>query len=369
MADFRKCGSCFILAGVLLLVLPAGHAQVRLDRADMTGEPVPMQPPPDMQAGAGTEYPPFRQQDRKQSIEAVNTQEHLRRVVQKEIEDRIKQLKQQYPEGRNHWAPDEIDFRIDAGHVEFALGRPEGGDDPNRIVLKEITFKAPKITGTSIQPEWSIGISGTWENPDWNGKIKVGFAYEKSIGRFAGEAKYGFDVDVTKTTNDYYDGEWQKESEWRIVRALENILAKTDFYVGGAVGVSDPDMGLMGQDLNVGVEASYNTRDRWTNWAVEEMHDAFDRLQIQQEHEAQWRRRKMEDEARRAGIEPRGLNNRQLIAAIHAAWDRDPALRRTVFNVQRGHLTTRHQQRDWYCTNRPIIEAPVVLPPILEQKR
>lgn len=34
-----------------------------------------------------------------------------------------------------------------------------------------------------------------------------------------------------------------------------------------------------------------------------------------------------------------------------------------------GFVTTRHQQRDWYCTNRPIIEAPVVLPPILEQKR
>lgn len=32
---------------------------------------------------------------------------------------------------------------------------------------------------------------------------------------------------------------------------------------------------------------------------------------------------------------------------------------------QSSHVTVRHQQSDWYCTNRPVIDAPVALPPII----
>lgn len=35
---------------------------------------------------------------------------------------------------------------------------------------------------------------------------------------------------------------------------------------------------------------------------------------------------------------------------------------------QGGFVTSHHSQRDWYCTNRPVIETPVRLPPILEKK-
>lgn len=35
---------------------------------------------------------------------------------------------------------------------------------------------------------------------------------------------------------------------------------------------------------------------------------------------------------------------------------------------QPGFVTSEHQQQDWYCTNRPLIESPVSLPSILEMK-
>ncbi|MCW8890671.1 MAG: hypothetical protein OQL20_08440, partial [Sedimenticola sp.] len=41
-------------------------------------------------------------------------------------------------------------------------------------------------------------------------------------------------------------------------------------------------------------------------------------------------------------------------------------------NLKKGknntYITAHHKQKDWYCTNRPQIEAPVVLPSIVERK-
>ena len=32
-----------------------------------------------------------------------------------------------------------------------------------------------------------------------------------------------------------------------------------------------------------------------------------------------------------------------------------------------GYVTAHHRQSDWYCTNRPVINAPVALPPIVRK--
>ncbi|WP_028572550.1 hypothetical protein [Desulfonatronum lacustre] len=32
---------------------------------------------------------------------------------------------------------------------------------------------------------------------------------------------------------------------------------------------------------------------------------------------------------------------------------------------EKSYVTSRHRQSDWYCTNRPVIQAPVTLPPII----
>ncbi|MBK6741827.1 MAG: hypothetical protein IPG66_02175 [Hydrogenophilales bacterium] len=39
---------------------------------------------------------------------------------------------------------------------------------------------------------------------------------------------------------------------------------------------------------------------------------------------------------------------------------------RAKYGPKGGYVTSHHSQKDWYCTNRPEILAPVLLPPILQ---
>lgn len=63
----------------------------------------------------------------------------------------------------------------------------------------------------------------------------------------------------------------------------------------------------------------------------------------------------------------RGVPPREALAAVNDYFDGTDAkkLRDMMRSLRGAHVTSRHQQSDWYCTNRPIIEAPVALPPIL----
>lgn len=63
----------------------------------------------------------------------------------------------------------------------------------------------------------------------------------------------------------------------------------------------------------------------------------------------------------------RGVPPREALAAINGFFDGTDMkkLRDMMRGLRGAHVTSRHQQSDWYCTNRPIIEAPVALPPIL----
>ena len=65
-----------------------------------------------------------------------------------------------------------------------------------------------------------------------------------------------------------------------------------------------------------------------------------------------------------------GLSSRDALKAINDYFSGADmkTLRDTLRKLgakQKGYLTSRHQQSDWYCTNRPVIDAPVALPPII----
>ena len=47
------------------------------------------------------------------------------------------------------------------------------------------------------------------------------------------------------------------------------------------------------------------------------------------------------------------------------AWRAERDMAKRLEAKRKGYLTSRHQQSDWYCTNRPVIDAPVALPPII----
>lgn len=47
------------------------------------------------------------------------------------------------------------------------------------------------------------------------------------------------------------------------------------------------------------------------------------------------------------------------------SWRAERDMAKRLAAKRKGYLTSRHQQSDWYCTNRPVIDAPVALPPII----
>jgi hypothetical protein len=299
----------------------------------------------------------FSQPVKTVDLQAVDTQERIKQIVQTTFLEKIVDIKkalneklQAIKEKNPNITPDEIDIRIDFGIWEVGVNPLE----TEKMPLKELTLKHPSGL------EFSMGIKGTWEKPEWDGKVKYGYAWDKQA-----ELKYGMEIDTNKTTNDFYDGEWQKESEWRIVRFFEDTAAKVDFYVGGAAGVETPLETPVTEKLNIGVEVSWNLRDRYTNWLFKDMYDSLDQLNEQLDHQEEWRRGKIEDEARRLDLNPQGKTTRQLIRDIQEEWRKHPDKRHPIFRPPDKFIHTQHEQHDWYCTNRPVIDVPVTFPPFI----
>ena len=242
------------------------------------------------------------------SIDAADTQESLKKLIKTKVLDKIRQAVKAAREKkeeleRRGLAPQEIDIRLDFGEFEIGINPLQG---ENKIGFDELTIKHPK--GYEV----SFGVKGTWEKPEFDGRIKIGAAIEK----FGLEKKGGVVIDCTKTLDDYYDGEWAKESEWKIIRTIEHLFAKFDMYVGGAAGVDPGPKSLTGKDMNIGVEVSWSLREAVTHQLFWKMYKKLDELNEAREHEAAWRRKKIVKEARRLGIDPDGKNNRQLIKLI-----------------------------------------------------
>ncbi len=275
------------------------------------------------------------------------TREKMKQAIQTKLStmrEGLKSFREKYP----NLTPDEIDWRTDFGAFEIAADPTR---DDGKLNITEITFKHPE--GTEI----SIGVTGEWDNPDWDGTLKVGFAWDKWV-----EFKVGGRIDVWATAEDMYDGEWQKPSESLIVRGTEDFLSKFDFYWGGALGA-----GVPGGQANTGIEVSWNLRDRvWNKVAFQEMYDALDNLAAAQAYEADWRRRKIEQEARRVGVDPTGKSVNDLIKAIQEKYAANPGLKRNIFKKSPRSITVSGKVSDWYCTNRPWISVALSLPNIIQ---
>jgi phosphopantetheinyl transferase (holo-ACP synthase) len=41
---------------------------------------------------------------------------------------------------------------------------------------------------------------------------------------------------------------------------------------------------------------------------------------------------------------------------------------RRLYGKNRGYVSVRHSQRDWYCTNRPVIKSEVTMPDLIREE-
>ncbi|WP_175610484.1 hypothetical protein [Rhodobacter aestuarii] len=220
---------------------------------------------------------------------------------------------------------DEIDLRFDFGFVEVGAS----ADRKGRIHLSEITYKEgwktdmPVVGEVDTETSLKFGL-GDPDDPDSGGTRltggKIGFAWETP----AGELKYGIDIDSTKQIDDYYDGEWQKESEYGLVRAVESAVAKLDFYGGGSVTIAK--VRLPGDvTVDIGPEFAWKVRDRYSNWLFADMHEALDSLLDNQKRWEDQRHAYVAQEAARFGIDARCFSTGEAIRLTHDAYARQSA--------------------------------------------
>ncbi len=215
--------------------------------------------------------------------------------------------------------PDQVDLRVDVSPDSlgggFELGF--GLDKQGRVEPQEIVLKMEAVDdGPNVELGIGIGLQdGDWTKPEWNGRVKVGFSMDGiELGPLALEGKYGISVDQNLSTEDFYDGEWQTQSEYRLVRWIEDGVARLDFYVGGAAGAG-------GKSANVGVETSWNLRDRYTAGVFDEMTTALDNLLENQKIWEDRRRAMIEEEARAWGIDTTCMGPGSMISAVNAAYE------------------------------------------------
>ncbi|HPJ68868.1 MAG TPA: hypothetical protein PLS62_13860 [Desulfobacteraceae bacterium] len=211
------------------------------------------------------------------------------------------------------------------------VGAIEVSYDPKApLGIKEIKVEK-KMPGGVASQSGTITVDGTWEKP----KVSITYgqkAETPSAGGFKGEAEQTIGLDFSRSADDLYDPEWNPRSEWVIVRAIEDIISMTTWGVK-VTGKHEKDIGP-GEKLITGVDVSVNTdrvRSWWTDWLFSDMYEAFDRLDEQLEHEAEWRRNKIKAEAIRLGINPDGKTNQQIKNEIKAVWNEHPELRRPIF--------------------------------------
>ena len=95
-------------------------------------------------------------------------------------------------------------------------------------------------------------------------------------------------------------------------------------------------------------------------WAQGELAEA--ELELQSATQEAWMKARLFQRLLKSGIPPR-----EALKAINNYFDgTDMKKLRDIFRKLRGgYVTSHHSQKDWYCTNRPEINAPVSLPPIL----
>ncbi len=95
-------------------------------------------------------------------------------------------------------------------------------------------------------------------------------------------------------------------------------------------------------------------------WAQGELAEA--ELEYQTASQEAWMKAKLFQRLIKAGVP-----SREALKAINDYFSGENMQKlRDIFRKLRGgYVSSQHNQKDWYCTNRPEIIAPVVLPPIL----
>jgi len=211
-----------------------------------------------------------------------------------------------YLDAHPNITPDETDFRIDLGKGEIGMGLDKDGG----LIIKELVGKLPNGFEVGVGLEYTQEI-GKIKKVQWNGKLKFGFAKETGIL----EGKYGIDIDTNKRAQDYYDDDWAKESENRVVRFIENYVSKFDFYIGGALSYGD-------KNVNIGVESSWNVRQRYSDLLFSDMNKALDDLL---ENQKDWEKKRhyiIVNEAKRFDIDTRCKTSGQIQKDIWKKWNR-----------------------------------------------
>jgi hypothetical protein len=99
------------------------------------------------------------------------------------------------------------------------------------------------------------------------------------------------------------------------------------------------------------------------SWAQGELAEA--ELEYKSAEQEAWMKAKIFQRLIKSGVSPRDA-----LKAVNDYFSGSDmnTLRDTMRKLaakRKGYLTSRHQQTDWYCTNRPVIDAPVTLPPII----
>lgn len=294
----------------------------------------------------------------------------------KRIEEGVAKIRERYP----NLAPDELDVRFDFGEEVHKVGEKNVGIEVGGSLYDpaqgEVTIKitplavphAPAFVG-ELNPclETSFGLEmkpGDWDYPRWNGQLKIGYSLEG--GR--GEVKAGTTIDITKSADDFYDGEWQKPSEWVIVRCFEDLAAMLDTYGGGALNVLTTPEHSKFLVRRVGPEASWSLRRVYTNKVLfGDMFQALDNLAKAQAYQAEWRKNKIVEEAKRVGIDPKGKPVKDLIKEIHAKYAQNPSLESAIFKKKKASvISVSGSVSDHYCTNRPWISVVLSLPHVIQ---
>lgn len=99
------------------------------------------------------------------------------------------------------------------------------------------------------------------------------------------------------------------------------------------------------------------------SWAQGELAEA--ELELKSAEQEAWMKSKLFQRLLKAGVPPREALKKinDFFSGADMKSLRD--LMKKLRPGNKGYLTSRHQQTDWYCTNRPVIDAPVALPPII----
>lgn len=349
-ALFESCAAATGLAGGNPMDNILTALKDRGSRNPISGNPVVMnpdavddRPPPDCARSRGEAGLPLRPEDEPVanpiyalSAEAMVKLEELK--ANPELYRRTMETLQAILARLNDIdaIADERDLRVDLDIAE--VGFSVTAD--RRIQISEIVFKPYErevIPDTlAINPEFAFnfgkaadGEEGTIAGHDFKG-FKFGFSFEGKGEMLGGkEAKYGIEMNTNVSARDYYDGEWQKESEYRLIRSIENFVSMLDFYAGGAVNIADAPF-VDGGEINVGREYTWKLKDRYSNWLFADMHEALDSLLENQKEWEDQRHDYIDREARRFGIDARCFSAGTTISLVHAAYEKakatDPAI-------------------------------------------